>query len=106
MSNGPSLGPSCQRCRAGQTVEDVPGGSIARYSMASFESSGSALWADLPDRYPSYQTCHRRFQHWARAGLLRSILEILARALPTRLIGDNAYESDRLDAALAQRGGS
>jgi transposase len=35
----------------------------------------------LPDRYPSYQTCHRRFQHWVRAGLLRSILEILAQAL-------------------------
>ena len=40
-----------------------------------------APWADLPDRYPSYQTCHRRFQHWVRAGLLRSILEILAQAL-------------------------
>ena len=40
-----------------------------------------APWADLPDRYPSYQTCHRRFQHWVRAGLLRSILEVLARAL-------------------------
>jgi len=21
-----------------------------------------APWHDLPDRYPSYQTCHRRFQ--------------------------------------------
>jgi len=40
-----------------------------------------APWADLPDRYPSYQTCHRRFQHWVRAGLLRSLLEILAQAL-------------------------
>ena len=40
-----------------------------------------APWADLPDRYPSYQTCHRRFQHWVGAGLLRSILEILAQAL-------------------------
>src|SRR5262249_45046796 len=37
-----------------------------------------APWADLPDRYPSYQTCHRRFQQWFRAGVLRSILEILA----------------------------
>ena len=139
-----------------------------------------APWADLPDRYPSYQTCHRRFQQWVRAGVLRSILEILAQALhdqgypdlqeafidgsfapakqggacvgktkrgkgskimaiadrqgrpvtvhvesatphevtlvyatlaerfvsqlPTRLIGDNAYESDRLDAELARRG--
>src|SRR5262245_23035906 len=40
-----------------------------------------APWADLPDRYPSYQTCHRRFQQWVRAGVLRCILEILARAL-------------------------
>ena len=40
-----------------------------------------APWADLPDRYPSYQTCHRRFQHWVRVGTLRSILEILAQAL-------------------------
>src|SRR5262245_29671222 len=40
-----------------------------------------APWADLPNRYPSYQTCHRRFQHWVRAGLLRTILEVLAQAL-------------------------
>ena len=45
-----------------------------------------APWADLPDRYPSYQTCHRRFQHWIRAGLLRSLLEILAQALTTKAI--------------------
>src|SRR5438128_11451248 len=41
-----------------------------------------APWADLPDRYPSYQTCHRRFQQWVRSGVLRSILEILAQANP------------------------
>ena len=28
-----------------------------------------APWADLPDRYPAYQTCHRRFQQWVRSGL-------------------------------------
>ncbi|MCW5206216.1 transposase, partial [Desulfobulbus sp. F5] len=27
-----------------------------------------APWKDLPDRYPPYQTCHRRFQHWRKAG--------------------------------------
>ena len=139
-----------------------------------------APWADLPDRYPSYQTCHRRFQQWVRSGVWRSILEVLAQALldegyldlqeafidgsfvpekrggasigttkrgkgskimaiadrqglpvavhvesatphevrlvhatlaerfvrqlPERLIGDNAYESDRLDAELARCG--
>lgn len=40
-----------------------------------------APWADLPARYPSYQTCHRRFQQWVRAGVLRSILDVLAQAL-------------------------
>src|SRR5262249_14342029 len=135
---------------------------------------------DLPDHYPSYQTCHRRFQGWVCSGVLRSVLEILAQALhdegyldvheafidgsfapakrggtavgktkrgkgskimaiadcrgrplavhvesatphevtlvratlaerfvrqlPVRLIGDNAYESDRLDAELAHSG--
>lgn len=139
-----------------------------------------APWADLPERYPSYQTCHRRFQHWVRAGIVKDILAVLAEALhyvggldlpeafiggslaaakkggfsvgktkrgkgskimaiadrhgrpvaihidsatphvitlvhatlanrlvqkmPDRLIGDNAYESDQLDAELAQRG--
>ena len=37
--------------------------------------------ADLPDRYPSYQTCHRRFQHWVRSGMLKSVLSVLAQAL-------------------------
>lgn len=40
-----------------------------------------APWADLPARYPSHQTCHRRFQRWVRAGALRTVLEILAQAL-------------------------
>jgi transposase len=36
--------------------------------------------------------------------LVRATLaERFVRPLPTRLIGDNAYESDRLDAELAQR---
>jgi|SRR5260370_5443809 len=26
----------------------------------------AASWADLPDRYPSFQTCHGRFQHYER----------------------------------------
>src|SRR4026208_1925881 len=39
-----------------------------------------APWADLPDRYPSYQTCHRRFHHWGRTGLLRRLPATLAQA--------------------------
>jgi len=39
-----------------------------------------APWADLPGHYPSYQTCHRRFQDWVRSGVLKDILSILADA--------------------------
>lgn len=43
-----------------------------------------APWADLPERYPSYQTCHRRFQQWVRSGTMRGVLEALAEDLQTR----------------------
>ena len=33
-----------------------------------------APWADLPERYPPYQTCHRRFQQWVRSGVMRGVL--------------------------------
>lgn len=40
-----------------------------------------APWADLPRRYPLYQTCHRRFQQWVRCGVLHDVLKVLAEAL-------------------------
>ena len=43
-----------------------------------------AQWADLPERYPPYQTCHRRFQRWVREGTLERVLEALARDLKER----------------------
>lgn len=36
-----------------------------------------APWADLPHRYPPYQTCHRRFQQWVRSGALKKVLRAL-----------------------------
>jgi len=33
-----------------------------------------AAWQDLPDRYPSPATCHRRFQEWRKEGVLEKIL--------------------------------
>ena len=47
-----------------------------------------APWADVPDRYPSYQTCHRRFQQWVRSGIMRGILEALALELRVRGVLD------------------
>ena len=43
-----------------------------------------APWADLPDRYPSFQTCHRRFQQWVRSGVMTRIMTALARKLSKR----------------------
>ena len=43
-----------------------------------------AAWSDLPDRYPPYQTCHRRFQQWQRNGQLVRVLRKLAEDLRDR----------------------
>ena len=43
-----------------------------------------ACWYDLPDRYPPYQTCHRRYQQWVKSGVFHAILEALANDLRDR----------------------
>jgi len=43
-----------------------------------------AAWADLPDRFPSGSTCFRRFSRWVKEGVLRHILESLAKDLEER----------------------
>ncbi|HLZ91843.1 MAG TPA: transposase [Candidatus Acidoferrum sp.] len=51
-----------------------------------------APWHDLPDCYPPYQTCHRRFQQWQRDGTLTRSLHALAEDLRARgkLDGDDS----------------
>ena len=43
-----------------------------------------APWRDLPARYPPAPTCHRRFQHWQRSGVLLAALQKLAEDLRDR----------------------
>ena len=43
-----------------------------------------APWKDLPDRYPPYQTCHRRYQEWVDEGKLDEVLSLLANDLKER----------------------
>lgn len=43
-----------------------------------------APWHDMPDRYPPYQTCHRRFQEWAKAGTFETILRRLVEDVKER----------------------
>jgi transposase len=40
-----------------------------------------APWQDLPPRYGAYQTAHRRFQNWVRAGVIEMVLQVLAEHL-------------------------
>ena len=40
-----------------------------------------AQWRELPEKYPPFQTCHRRFQQWVRSGKLEEALRLLARRL-------------------------
>ena len=47
-----------------------------------------APWHDMPNRYPPYQTCHRRYQEWIEQKVLRKILEALA---------EDLYERGKID---------
>ena len=40
-----------------------------------------AQWREMPEKYPPFQTCHRRFQQWVRSGKLEAALQCLARKL-------------------------
>jgi len=43
-----------------------------------------AQWAEMPEKYPPYQTCHRRFQSWVRDGKFVQALRLLASHLHER----------------------
>jgi transposase len=64
-----------------------------------------ARWEDLPERFPPYQTCHRRFQQGVREGVLRSVLEALAEDLRAR--GDLDLSECFIDGmfVVAKKGG-
>ena len=43
-----------------------------------------APWRDLPEKYPPYQTCDRRFQQWSSDGTLESVQMALTEMLEKR----------------------
>jgi transposase len=65
-----------------------------------------APWKDLPERYPPYQTCHRRFQQWTRAGVFAKMLGVLAEDLEQR--GKLDFSEAFIDGSFsgAKKGGS
>jgi transposase len=58
-----------------------------------------AQWRELPEKYPPFQTCHRRFQQWIRSGKLEEALKLLARHLYER--GKLNLEEAFVDATFA-----
>ncbi|MER3421975.1 MAG: hypothetical protein C4293_00815 [Nitrospiraceae bacterium] len=64
-----------------------------------------ARWQDLPTRYPPYQTCHRRFQHWVRSGVLE---QVQALAEDVRERGGLDLSEGLIDGTfvMAQKGGT
>ena len=57
-----------------------------------------APWQDLPARYGSYQTCHRRFQQWQRSGVLDGLLWALCEDLLAR--GELGLDETFIDASF------
>ena len=58
-----------------------------------------APWKDLPERYPPYQTCHRRLQEWTEVEVMSAILEHLAQDLHEQ--GDIDLSECFIDATFA-----
>ncbi len=58
----------------------------------------NAAWYDIPDRYPSFQTCYRRYRLWRRLGVMQAILRTLYRDMCDRggLYLENAFQDDTI----------
>ena len=66
---------------------------------------GSDNRRELPEKYPPYQTCHRRFQQWIRDGKLIEVLRLLARLLHEqgKLNLDESFVDAPLQEAMESR---
>lgn len=64
-----------------------------------------AQGSEMPDRFPPYQTCHRRFQQWRQSGVMDRLLEALAKDLEQR--GKINFEECFIDGGFsaAKKGG-
>lgn len=59
-----------------------------------------ARWKDLPERYPPYQTCHRRFLAWCCDGTFERMLQAVAADLQER--GLLALDETFIDATFVR----
>ena len=58
-----------------------------------------AQWSEMPNKFPPYQTCHRRFQRWVGEGALVELLRTLAQDLVAR--GDLDLAETFIDASFS-----
>jgi transposase len=58
-----------------------------------------AQWSEMPNKFPPYQTCHRRFQRWVGEGVLGELLCTLAKDLVAR--GDLDLAETFIDATFS-----
>lgn len=65
-----------------------------------------ARWKDLPSQFPPYTTVYQRFRKWEQKGLIRQVLQALARDLKRR--GDLDLSECHIDATFipAKKGDS
>jgi len=81
---------------AGRPWQDTR--AVLNGNLVGFWARG-AQWRELPRQYPSYQTCHRRFQKWGPGGKkLERILRVLAEELHAR--GKLRLEEAFIDASF------
>ena len=62
-----------------------------------------APWRDIPERYPSYQTCHRPFQQWVQDGTFQRILNELGHQLDLGQTSESYIDGSY---AKAKKGGN
>jgi transposase len=74
--------PEPERCSAGRGRPWRPAREVLNGVLWVLRTG--APWHDLPERYPPYQTCHRRFQTWVHDSTLEGILKALAQDLKER----------------------
>jgi transposase len=78
--------PSILVARSAEAAPDETQGSSS-VVCCQFLRTG-APWHDLPDCYPPYHICHRRFQRWVEEGVFSGFIEILAWHLQERVAMD------------------
>ncbi|MFC6855440.1 transposase [Marivibrio halodurans] len=72
------MGGEC-RASAGQGKRSRPNG-FGQSGLCEWLPLGTpsgAHWCDLPDRYGTWKTVHRRFSRWCHAGVWERVFEAL-----------------------------